>query len=101
MKKELDKIDDKYYGADFVHISKDIMKRYNLHRKNYQNIERFRIEEFKYNTEIEMMKEFCRDNIKVYRQLSNITSEYKINYLEQKLIEMRTSIKILNKIDIK
>ena len=89
---------DKHFGADYVFISHDISKRFTEHRNNYSDTETYRIKEAVMKMEVDIMREFCEDNIKVYRQLSKITEDYKINYLESRILSMRNSIKILDKI---
>lgn len=76
---ELDRIDDKHFGANYVKIARDV-----YHRKQLQ--------------EGKLIAEACRDNIKVYRQLKQITKDYMIHYLNSKLEEMRIAIKILDRL---
>ena len=82
--KTLDSEVDNHYGANYINIALDIKRRYDS-----TDIMK---------SEINMMYEFCRDNIKVYRQLKEITSDFKIHYLDSKVNEMRTAIKILDRI---
>ena len=83
-RKTLDKRDDRRYGANYVFIARDIMRR-------YDGSDEMR-------DEAGIVAEFCRDNIKVYRQLREITRDFKIHYLDSKLVEMRTAIKILDRL---
>ncbi len=98
MKTTLDSPTDKHYGCNYIFVSQDIAKRYSEHQVQNANLINHAELEGLLRVEIEMFHEFCTDNIKVYRQLKDITSEYKIHYLDEKLIDMRTSIKIMNNI---